>query len=157
MSSDDIIKEIYNDSIKRKVLLKTLNVHDKDYKKKIIQKIIEPKFNYKIKKNLYPLIDRLRKKKTPSFLSKKNIFFEVPLLFEEKLEKYYDAVIFIKANQNIRLKRCLEKKMTREYFKIMNDRQAADGPKEYQSQIIINNNGSVMNLYQNLCKMRWFI
>jgi len=51
----------------------------------------------------------LRARKKPTFFSKKNIFFEIPLLFEEKLEKDYDIIIFIKANYHVRLKRILKK------------------------------------------------
>ena len=93
---------------------------------------------------------RLRARKKPTFFSKKNIFFEIPLLFEEKLEKDYDIIIFIKANYHVRLKRILKKGMTEKYFKTMNAYQSADGPKENYSHITIFNNGSSIDFLDSL-------
>ncbi len=81
ISSDEIIKEIYNDREQREWLLKLLEIRDNDYKKEIIIKIKDPIFNNKLKKYIYPLMHRLRARKKPIFHSKKNIFFEIPLLF----------------------------------------------------------------------------
>ena len=36
---------------------------------------------------------------------KKNLFYEIPLLIENKLMKYFDIIIFIKAKKKLRLKR----------------------------------------------------
>ena len=147
LSSDQIIKEIYNNHSTRKELLKNIGISDKDYKKDILKKIHDPNFNYILKRNLYPLMNRLRSKKNPSFISKKNIFFEVPLLFEEKLEKNYNIIIFIKSDYNVRRKRVLGKGMTDQYFRTMNNYQSSDGPKQNYSDITILNNGSVMDFY----------
>lgn len=150
ISSDEIIKEIYNDREQRESLLKILEIRERDYKKEIIKKIQNPVFNNKLKKNIYPLMHRLRARKKPTFFSKKNIFFEIPLLFEEKLEKDYDIIIFIKANYHVRLKRILKKGMTEKYFKTMNAYQSADGPKENYSHITIFNNGSSIDFLDSL-------
>ena len=50
ISSDEIIKEIYNDREQRESLLKILEIRDRDYKKEIIKKIQNPAFNNKLKK-----------------------------------------------------------------------------------------------------------
>jgi|TARA_B110000114_G_scaffold175892_1_gene205913 dephospho-CoA kinase len=150
LSSDQLIKEIYNDDSLRKILLKNLGVPNKEYKKEIIKKMQDKAFNYKLKKNLYPLMNRLRIKRMPSFISKRNNFFEIPLLFEEKLDRDYDIIIFIKSDYNVRRKRILKKGMTEKYFETMNGYQDAEGPKENHSHITILNNGSTMNFHEKL-------
>jgi len=95
---------------------------------------------------------RLRSKRIPTFITKKNIFFEVPLLYEEKLERNYDKVIFIKSNFIKRLKRTLIKGKTKEYFETMNRYQGADAIKEKLSDITICNNGSKIDFYNSLIR-----
>ena len=152
LSSDAIIKEIYSNSSTRELLLKRLGIKSKDYKGEIINKIKDPSFNYELKKNIYPIMNRLRFSKTPSFVTKKSLIFEIPLLFEEKLEKNYDKIIFIKCDYTTRLNRILKKGMTKEYFKTMNKYQGPDGPKENYSDITIYNNTSKINFYESLCR-----
>ena len=100
---------------------------------------------------------RLRSKKIPTFVTKKNIFFEVPLLYEEKLEKNYDKVIFIKSNLAKRLKRILIKGKAKDYFDTMNGYQGADAIKERLSDITIYNNGSKLDFINNLIKCEKYI
>ena len=85
ISSDLIIKSIYENEETRSQLLKKLGIEKKNYKEVIIEKIKDPLFNYKLKKAIYPIMGRLRSKKIPTFVTKKNIFFELPLLYDEKL------------------------------------------------------------------------
>ena len=152
LSSDAVIKEIYNNDESRVALLKRLGIKSKDYKKEIIEKLKSPIFNYKLKRAIYPLMNRLRLKKIPSFNSKKKTIFEIPLLYEEKLEKNYDIVIFIKSNYKIRLKRVLDKGISKEYFKTMDGYQYTDAIKENLSSITIFNNGSKYDFYNSLVK-----
>ena len=152
ISSDFIIKTIYEDEETRSQLLKKLGVEKKNYKEDIIEKIKDPLFNYKLKKSIYPIMGRLRSKKIPTFITMKNIFFEVPLLYEEKLERNYDKVIFIKSSLVKRLKRILIKGKTKDYFETMNGYQGADAIKEKLSDITIYNNGSKMDFINNLIK-----
>lgn len=147
LSSDQIIKEIYDNHSMRRKLLKKIGIPDKEYKKEILKKIHDPNFNRILKRNLYPLMNRLRSKKNPSFTSMRKLFFEVPLLFEEKLEKNYDMIIFIKSDYSVRRKRVLEKGMTDQYFKTMDSYQSPEAPKQNYSDITILNNGSVIDFY----------
>jgi len=81
----------------------------------------------------------------------------VPLLYEEKLEKNYDKVIFIKSNLAKRLKRILIKGKTKDYFETMNGYQGADAIKERLSDITIYNNGSKLDFINNLIKCEKYI
>jgi len=157
ISSDLIIKSIYENEETRSQLLKKLGIEKKNYKEVIIEKVKDPLFNYKLKKAIYPIMGRLRSKKIPTFVTKKNIFFEVPLLYEEKLEKSYDKVIFIKSNLAKRLKRILIKGKTKDYFETMNGYQGADAIKERLSDITIYNNGSKLDFINNLIKCEKYI
>ena len=152
ISSDFIIRSIYENEETRSQLLKKLGIEKKNYKEVIIEKIKDPSFNYKLKKSIYPIMGRLRSKRIPTFITKKNIFFEVPLLYEEKLERNYDKVIFIKSNFIKRLKRTLIKGKTKEYFETMNRYQGADAIKERLSDITICNNGSKIDFYNSLIR-----
>ncbi len=71
ISSDFLIKEIYENSNYRDPLLKLLEIKSKDYKKEIIEKLKIPNFNYKLKRHIYPLMNKLRKRKIPYHDSKK--------------------------------------------------------------------------------------
>ncbi len=150
LSSDEIIKHIYSNDILRSCVLKTLNIKFKDYKAEIITKMTSPYFNSKLKKTLYPIMNEIRKKRTYKHITKKKLFFEIPLLFEEKLEKNYDLIIFIKSDHNIRLKRVLAKGMTENYFRLMSKYQQTNSLKQISSDITILNNGSVFDLYESL-------
>ena len=152
ISSDLIIKTIYENDTIRSQLLKSLGIVQKNYKEVIIERIKDPAFNYRLKKTIYPMMSRLRLKKIPTFITKKNIFFEVPLLYEEKLERNYDKVIFIKSDLTTRLKRILSKGKTKEYFETMNGYQGADAIKEKLSDITIYNNGSKIDYYNSLIR-----
>ena len=95
-------------------------------------------------------MNEIRKKRTYKHITKKKLFFEIPLLFEEKLEKNYDLIIFIKSDHNIRLKRVLAKGMTENYFRLMSKYQQTNSLKQISSDITILNNGSVFDLYESL-------
>ena len=50
------------------------------------------------------------KKFTNKNKNRKLLFYEIPLLIESKLMKYFNIIIFIKAKRNLRLKRFKSKK-----------------------------------------------
>ena len=50
------------------------------------------------------------KKFTSKNKNKKILFYEIPLLIESKLMKYFNVIIFIKAKKKLRLKRFKSKK-----------------------------------------------
>ena len=56
-------------------------------------------------------------------------FYEIPLLVESKLMKFFNVIIFIKAKEQIRLKRFKSKGGKKDLFKILNKRQLPDKKK----------------------------
>ena len=63
----------------------------------------------KIEKILYPLLEIEKEKFTKKNLAKKIIFFDIPLLFEKKLHKDFDKIIYLKVNKEIQKQRVLKR------------------------------------------------
>ena len=81
ISSDQIIKSLYQNNKTRDYILKRIGVIDKNYKEEIIKRLVDPLFNQKLKKVIYPLLYAKKKIITPKFEQYVPIFYEVPLLF----------------------------------------------------------------------------
>jgi dephospho-CoA kinase len=77
----------------------------------------------------------------------------VPLLFEEKLARSFDLIIFIKADINKRKERVLKRGVSKEYFILMNKKQFNENTKSNLSDFTIQNNGSILNLRLNVIKL----
>ena len=73
----------------------------------------------------------------------KIIIFDIPLLIESKLGKYFDVIIFVGSKKKIRLKRYLRKKGTKQIFTILDKRQAKSNKKIKNCDYIIYNNRSL--------------
>ena len=58
--------------------------------------------------------------------NKKLLFYEIPLLIESKLMKYFNVVIFIKAKKKLRLKRFQSKNGDKKLFNLLNNKQMKD-------------------------------
>ena len=84
--------------------------------------------------------------------SKKNIkikIFEIPLLIESKLKKYFDVIVFVGAKKNIRLKRYVSAGGDKKIFTILEKRQYKPSKKIKISDYVVYNNKSVKNLKKN--------
>ena len=112
------------------------------------QKIAEIIFNdKKIKQKLEKYIHKEVKKSRDSFVkknikNKKNlIFVDIPLLFENKLEKNFDKVLCVIAKKKIRRERVLRnKKFTKKTLQKIFKFQVSDKERKARSNIIIYNN-----------------
>ena len=81
---------------------------------------------------------------------KRFIFFEIPLLIESKLMKFFDLIIFIKANKKIRLKRFKKKGGSSILFNVLNNKQIKDNLKVKFCDHVIVNEKNFMILKKNL-------
>ena len=79
------------------------------------------------------------------FMKKKSKIglFEIPLLIENKLMKYFDVIIFVNAQRNKRLKRY---KGNNEIFTTLDKRQIISSKKIKFSDHVINNNKGIIEL-----------
>ena len=148
--SDVVVYEIYKNPkknflnfIKERVSQDAVN-YNKINKAKIanvifnnntIKKLLESRIHKEVQKSRDAFIKRNKKKK------KKIIFADIPLLFENKLEKSFDLVICIISSRKNRTKRVLKnKKFTKENLNKIFKVQTTDKERRKRSQIIINNN-----------------
>jgi len=138
------------------------------YKKRTFVNKAKKKFNFKNTKNLKKKVKNLIKKdkkalkqlelivhplvrrEMRAFMrSKKNIkikIFEIPLLIESKLTKYFNVIVFVGAKKNIRLKRYIAAGGDKKIFTILEKRQNKPSKKIKISDHVIYNNQSIKNL-----------
>ena len=148
--SDVVVSEIYNNPkknflsfIKEKISQDATD-HHKINKAEIanvifsnnkIKKLLERRIHKEVQISREAFIKKYTKKK------KKIIFADIPLLFENKLEKSLDLVICIISSKKNRTKRILKnKKFTKENLNKIFKAQVTDKERKKRSQIIINNN-----------------
>ena len=103
---------------------------------------------YKLESIIHPFV----RKEMETFLKKKNkiLVLEIPLLIESKLNKYFDKLIFVRANEKIRLKRYLKKDNDEKTFNLLNKRQLSPAVKKKICDYTIDNNYSLAILKKNV-------
>ena len=148
--SDVVVSEIYTKPkkqflsfIKEKISEDAVN-HNKINKTEIvnvifnnkaIKKLLETRIHKEVQNSREAFIKKNKKNK------KKLIFADIPLLFENKLEKDFDLVICIISLKKNRIKRVLRnKKFTKDNLNKIFNAQTTDKERKKRSQIIINNN-----------------
>ena len=152
-SSDEQVAKIYKNPEKEFVsYLHTIglskSISKKNIDKKIISKIIFE--NKQIRKKLELYIFKIVRKKRSDFIKKekqkktKLIFIDIPLLFENNLEKQFNKVISIIASKRVRLKRLKKtRKMTENQFKNITRSQTSDVIRKKKSDYVIYNNSTL--------------
>ena len=152
-SSDEQVAKIYKNPEKKFVTyLRTIglskSISKKNIDKKIISKIIFE--NKQIRKKLELYIFKIVRKKRSDFIKKekqkktKLIFIDIPLLFENNLEKHFNKVISIIASKRVRLKRLKKtRKMTENQFKNITRSQTSDVIRKKKSDYVIYNNSTL--------------
>ena len=152
-SSDEQVAKIYKNPEKKFVTyLRTIglskSISKKNIDKKIISKIIFE--NKQIRKKLELYIFKIVRKKRSDFIKEekqkktKLIFIDIPLLFENNLEKQFNKVISIIASKRVRLKRLKKtRKMTENQFKNITRSQTSDVIRKKKSDYVIYNNSTL--------------
>ena len=145
--SDVVVSEIYTKPKKQFLsFIKEKISEDAVYHNKINKtEIANVIFNNKaIKKLLERRIHKEVQNSREAFIKKnknKLIFADIPLLFENKLEKDFDLVICVISLKKNRIKRVLRnKKFTKDNLNKIFKAQTTDKERKKRSQIIINNN-----------------
>ena len=152
-SSDEQVAKIYKNPEKKFVTyLRTIglskSISKKNIDKKIISKIIFE--NKQIRKKLELYIFKIVRKKRSDFIKKgkqkktRLIFIDIPLLFENNLEKQFNKVISIIATKQVRLQRLKKtRKMTENQFKNITRSQTSDVIRKKKSDYVIYNNSTL--------------
>ncbi len=152
-SSDEQVAKIYKNPEKKFVTyLRTIGLSKSISKKKIDKKIISKIIfeNKQIRKKLELYIFKIVRKKRSDFIKQekqkktKLIFIDIPLLFENNLEKQFNKVISIIASKRVRLKRLKKtRKMTENQFKNITRSQTSDVIRKKKSDYVIYNNSTL--------------
>ena len=162
-SSDEQVAKIYKNPEKKFVTyLRTIglskSISKKNIDKKIISKIIFE--NKQIRKKLELYIFKIVRKKRSDFIKKekqkktKLIFIDIPLLFENNLEKQFNKVISIIASKRVRLKRLKKtRKMTENQFKNITRSQTSDVIRKKKSDYVIYNNSTLKDYKSKINKL----
>ena len=162
-SSDEQVAKIYKNPEKKFVTyLHTIglskSISKKNIDKKIISKIIFE--NKQIRKKLELYIFKIVRKKRSDFIKQekqkktKLIFIDIPLLFENNLEKQFNKVISIIAPNRARLKRLKKtRKMTENQFKNITRSQTSDVIRKKKSDYIIYNNSTLKDYKVKINKL----
>ena len=152
-SSDEQVAKIYKNPEKKFVTyLRTIglskSISKKNIDKKIISKIIFE--NKQIRKKLELYIFKIVRKRRSDFIKQEKqkktrlIFVDIPLLFENNLEKQFNKVISIIASKRVRLKRLKKtRKMTEKQFKNITRSQTSDVVRKKKSDYIVYNNSTL--------------
>ena len=152
-SSDEQVAKIYKNPEKKFLTyLHTIglskSISKKNIDKKIISKIIFE--NKQIRKKLELYIFKIVRKKRSDFIKQekqkktKLIFIDIPLLFENNLEKQFNKVISIIASKRVRLKRLKKtRKMSENQFKNIIRSQTSDIIRKKKSDYVIYNNSTL--------------
>lgn len=82
-----------------------------------------------------------------STCTEKQIFFEVPLLFEANLESHFDYIITVSTTKDIQLQRLMARnKLEEEQAMLKINSQLPNYVKEVKADYIINNDGTIEDL-----------
>ncbi|NQV18912.1 MAG: dephospho-CoA kinase [Armatimonadetes bacterium] len=107
----------------------------------------------KIRKEMQKIIDECEQLNTclKNLCQVPILIFEIPLLFENKLEKAFDLVLNISSEKTIQIQRIIKKrKISEKRSKQIIDSQISDFEKQKLADVNIMNNTSLENLFERL-------
>lgn len=148
-SSDQMVKDLYakDKHIINKIRKLSSNlVFNKKIKLDELSNMAfkEPSFLLNLEQLIHPRLHHIRSKiiKTNQINKNRNrniIIFEIPLLFEKKLQNNFDLVILLKCQKYLQVKRVLRRKnMNREKFENINKKFISERKKTIMSDYVIN-------------------
>ncbi len=151
-SADSVVKELYRNSSFKNLISKKFKIKNNNQIKRNLKKII---FNNsaelkKLEKTIHPVVRKKMKKFTFKNKNKKFLFYEIPLLIESKLMKYFDKIIFIKSKRQLRLKRFKSKNGDKKLFNLLNSKQMRDNKKAKFCDYVVVNEKNLKILKKNL-------
>ena len=145
-SSDEMVNKIYNNDLD--FFSKITSIFPKVIEKEIInkKKLSDLVFNdikalRKLENLIYPKLQRERKEIIKSGLLNNNklVVFEIPLLFEKKIDNIFNLIISTTCNRQIQKQRYLKRENTNlEKFNFINNEYIVDSKRFKNSDITIN-------------------
>lgn len=137
----EISKEVFiNSNIDRKKLGEIIFSDNEKFEK--LNNIMQPK----ILEKMLEYINKINEKEI--------VFFEVPILFEMKLETYFDKVMVIYANKDTQIKRVKNRdKLDNKNILNRLNRQIDIDEKKKKADIVIENMGDISEFKRNIDKL----
>ena len=151
-NADNVVSKIYANPKSKRKIVKLFNIsRKKNLKNEVKKKIFESKNNLKkLEKIIHPIVRRIMINFSKSNKKKIFTFYEIPLLVEKKMSKYFDFTIFIKSKKSIRQKRYLKNGGKLNLFKSLDRYQLIDKKKQRYCDYTVVNNGSFSDLKKKL-------
>ena len=123
-SADKAVKDLYSNTQFKKKMQKKFGTKQKNIKDEIKTKLLKKEISIK---ELGAIIHPFVRKKMREFYKKNKkkeiIFFEIPLLIESKLMKFFDYIILVIATKKIRLKRYIKNGGEKNMFHLLDKNQ----------------------------------
>ena len=140
-SADRVVKDLYLNNQFKKKIKKKFKLRKENLKKEIKIKLLKKEISLK---ELSGIIHPFVRKKMRLFQKKNSnkeiIFFEIPLLIESKLMKFFDYIILVVAPRKVRLKRYLKNGGNKNMFYLLDRNQISAKIKiNYCDYLIVNN------------------
>jgi len=151
-SADREVKKLYKNKNFQQLLIKKFDIKKNSNVRTLLKKIIlkNKASIVKLEKIIHPLIRKKMRDFSKKNKNKKTLFYEIPLLVENKLMKYFNVIIFLKARRSIRLKRFKLKGGEEKLFNLMNKKQLSDSKKIQFCDHVIVNEKNLNTLKKNL-------
>ena len=139
-NADEVVKKIYSKPYFRKLIFRKFGIRNANIKKELKKKILLNKQHlHKLEKIIHPIVRKEMQKFITRNKKKKFLFFEIPLLIENKLMKNFDTIFFIKSKKSTRIKRFKSKGGNLRLFNLLNNKQLSDAKKaRYCNHIVVN-------------------
>ena len=140
--ADKVVKKLYlRDSFKSLLAKKFGFNKNSNFKSKLKFIILQKKSNLKkLERLIHPEVRKEMITFSKKNKNKKILFFEIPLLVENKLTNYFDTVILLKTKKVSRLKRYKLKGGSIKLFSLLNSHQLSDKKKmKFCDHIVVNN------------------
>jgi len=140
-SADKAVKDLYKKKYFKSLISKKFKIKNNSQLKKSLKKlIIRNKDNIKkLERIIHPLVRKKMKDFTSQNKNKKLLFYEIPLLIESKLIKYFNVVVFIKAKKQLRFRRFQSKSADKRLFNLLNNKQMNDKDKvKFCDHVVVN-------------------
>ncbi len=107
----------------------------------------------KINQIMHPKVREEFEKRKREHAQEKIIFFDIPLLFEAHFENLCEKILLVYADREVQITRIMQRDgSSRELAENIIASQAKEEEKKKKSHYIIENNGSIEDLYQKLSK-----
>ncbi len=140
-SADTTVKELYKNKNFKSLIRTRFKIKKRNQIKKSLKNLIlrDEDNIKKLEKIIHPLVRKKMRIFTLQNKEKRLLFYEIPLLIESKLMKYFNLVIFIKAKKQLRLKRFQAKSGDVKLFNLLNNKQLKDIKKiKFCDHVVVN-------------------